>query len=319
VLRTVGKGSCAVGALLLAFVAYQLWGTSLSEHSAQARLRSELSSELHRHRAATGSSTTSARGDTTPTTGDTADGATVGPATADAGAGDTQAIGSPIGFLTIPRIGMSDDVIVEGVGTDQLRQGPGHYPGTPLPGQPGNSAIAGHRTTYAAPFYNLNELQVGDPIIVQTLQGTFRYAVTDTLTVSPTDATVLDATSEPELTLTTCTPRYSATGRLVVHAELQSSRLGGLAATGTSTARPTTTKGTRTAATTLAGDGGDGSVGGAVLWGLLTVAFTLGLWVLWRRVRGPRRWGVLVLGTPIALVGLFVFFGHVSAVLPASF
>jgi sortase A len=311
-LRAVGKSSCVIGALLLAFVGYQLWGTSLSEHSAQSRLRSELNAQLHHHLPISHSASTS-----TTSGGDGPEGDTLGSSAGDTAVAGSPALGAPVGFLSIPRIGMSDDVIVEGVGTDQLRQGPGHYPGTPLPGQPGNVAIAGHRTTYAAPFYNLNELQAGDPITIQTVLGTFHYVVTQSNTVSPTDSAVLDSTGPSELTLTTCNPRYSATQRLIVVALLQGSDLGG---TGHPAGTTKTTKATRNPSRTeLADNGAGGSVGGAVLWGLLTASVTLAVWALWRRLRSPGRWGVLTLGTPAVLVVLFIFFGHVSAVLPASF
>jgi sortase A len=308
----VGKSSCVIGALLLAFVGYQLWGTSLSEHSAQSRLRSELNAQLHRHSATPHSASTS-----TTSAGDRPEDDTLGSPGDDTAGADSPALGAPVGFLSIPRIGMSDDVIVEGVGTDQLRQGPGHYPGTPLPGQPGNVAIAGHRTTYAAPFYNLNELQAGDPITIQTVLGTFHYVVTQSTTVPPTDSAVLDSTGPSELTLTTCNPRYSATQRLIVVALLQSSDLVGSGHSGGSTKPTTTAK--SASRTELADNGGGGSVGGAVLWGLLTAVVAVAVWAFWRRLRGPGRWGVLTLGTPVVLVVLFIFFGHVSAVLPASF
>ncbi len=125
-------------------------------------------------------------------------------------------VGSPIGLLTIPRIGMNAVAIVEGTDENQLQEGPGHYVGTPLPGEAGNAAIAGHRTTYGAPFYNLNELQAGDPITVQTSQGTFTYHVVTSHVVLPSNTAVLDASTSPELTLTTCNPRYSVGPRLVV-------------------------------------------------------------------------------------------------------
>jgi len=311
-LRAVGKSLCVIGALLLAFVGYQLWGTSLSEHSAQSRLRTELNAQLHQHAPTSRSASTSTTGG-----GDAAEGDTLGSSGSDTAAADSPALGAPVGFLSIPRIGMSDDVIVEGVGTDQLRQGPGHYPGTPLPGQPGNVAIAGHRTTYAAPFYNLNELKTGDPITIQTVLGTFLYLVTQSTTVPPTDSAVLDSTGPSELTLTTCNPRYSANQRLIVVALLQSSDL---VATGHPGGSTKPTRATKNASRTeLADNGAGGSVGGAVLWGLLTAAVALAVWALWRRLRSPGRWGVLTLGTPVVLVVLFVFFGHVSAVLPASF
>ena len=80
-------------------------------------------------------------------------------------------------MLRIAKIGLNK-VIVQGTSTADLRQGPGHYPGTPLPGEQGNAAIAGHRTTYGAPFYNLDELAPGDLIEITTVQGTFTYRVT---------------------------------------------------------------------------------------------------------------------------------------------
>jgi len=158
---------------------------------------------------------------------------------------------------------------------------------------------------------------VGDPIVVQTVQGTFHYAVSTTTMVDPSDSAVLDPTTRPELTLTTCNPRSSATQRLVVVALLQSSRLTGTVGAGSSTPPKATHVVRRVLATA------DGAVGGsvldAVLWGFLTGGAGLGLWLLWRRVRGCRRWGVLTLGTPLVLIVLFVFFGHASSVLPASF
>ncbi len=116
-------------------------------------------------------------------------------------------MGKGIGYLVIPKIAVNF-VVVEGVGEPQLQGGPGHYPGTSLPGQPGNAAIAGHRTTYAAPFYNLNELTPGDPIYALTSQGLFRYNVVSQQAVAPTDVAVLDQSATPELTLTTCNPRW---------------------------------------------------------------------------------------------------------------
>ena len=100
-------------------------------------------------------------------------------------------VGAAVGQLWIPRIGISD-TIVQGVGDAQLEQGPGHYPGTALPGEVGNVAIAGHRTTYAHPFYNLDALAPGDDIYVLTTQGYFHYTVSGSQIVSPDDTAVLD-------------------------------------------------------------------------------------------------------------------------------
>ena len=100
-----------------------------------------------------------------------------------------------MGTITIPKIDLSM-VVVEGTGDAQLQTGPGHYPTTPLPGEDGNAAIAGHRTTYLHPFYNLNELVPGDPITIVTLQGIFLYHVTGSLAVPPTDVSVVAPTRD---------------------------------------------------------------------------------------------------------------------------
>lgn len=115
---------------------------------------------------------------------------------------------------------------VEGVGVGDLRRGPGHYPGTALPGKPGNFAVAGHRTTYGAPFFNLDQLQPGDEVHVTDRQGVrWIYAVTEQRIVSPTDTWVIGAdplgSGRPTLTLTTCNPRFSNAQRLIVFGELR--------------------------------------------------------------------------------------------------
>jgi sortase A len=123
--------------------------------------------------------------------------------------------------IEIPSIGL-DAKVVAGVEPEDLKKGPGHYPGTPMPGQFGNSAIAGHRTTYGQPFYRLDEVQVGDEIVLTTVQGRFVYRATGSEVVDPGASQVV-ATTDPSaatLTLTTCTPRYTASQRLVVHADL---------------------------------------------------------------------------------------------------
>ena len=139
-------------------------------------------------------------------------------------AGRTQmrkpAAGKTLGLLVVPRINVRK-VVVEGSDKESLKTGPGHYASTPFPGQSGNAAIACHRTTYGAPCFNLDLLRNGDPIFVQTLQGSFRYEVERTWKVSPKDTTVLAPTpGQNVLTLTTCDPKYSAARRLIVRARL---------------------------------------------------------------------------------------------------
>ncbi len=138
--------------------------------------------------------------------------------------------GEAIARIIIPSIDV-DDIIVAGVDVEDLRKGPGHFSTTPLPGQPGNAAIAGHRTTYGAPFGRLNELNAGDAIIVETLQGRFTYRVLPGQPgmaghalgfriVAPTALEVLDDKGDNRLTLTSCHPKYSSKKRIIVHAAL---------------------------------------------------------------------------------------------------
>lgn len=115
--------------------------------------------------------------------------------------------------------------VVEGVDPQTLKQGPGHYPDTAAPGQSGNFALAGHRTTYGAPFYHLDQLRTGDEIhVVDRQQRTWVYEVAETRIVLPHDTWVIGpdplGTGNPVLSLTTCEPRFSAAKRLIVFAEL---------------------------------------------------------------------------------------------------
>lgn len=128
--------------------------------------------------------------------------------------------GGVLDRLLIPAIGLSR-YVVQGTAENDLAQAPGHYLGTPLPGQYGNVAIAGHRTTYGAPFWDLNELTSGDRILLTGPTGhTWTYLVTGHIVVPPSDTSVIDPLKGYYLTLTTCNPRFWATSRLVVRAEL---------------------------------------------------------------------------------------------------
>src|SRR6185503_9673103 len=117
--------------------------------------------------------------------------------------------GDSLTRIIIPAIDV-DVVVVEGVSASALRAGAGHYPSTPLPCEPGNVAIAGHRTTYGRPFHNLDLLHPGDAIILETPVGKCTYKVVRTEIVLPTDTHVVDPTPVPMLTLTTCHPKGSA-------------------------------------------------------------------------------------------------------------
>ena len=131
--------------------------------------------------------------------------------------------GDAIGKIVIPSIGVSE-YVVEGTDADNLRKGPGHYQDTPLPGQKGTSAIAGHRTTYGAPFRKLNELDRNDRIILEMPYGTFVYRVDKTQVVDDSALWVTRPVGHPQLVLTACHPLYSAAQRIVAFARLTERR-----------------------------------------------------------------------------------------------
>lgn len=139
--------------------------------------------------------------------------------------------GEPLGRIHITRIGASF-VVVEGTQETSLQRGPGHYPATPLPGMDGTVAIAGHRTTYLAPFRHVDSLRPGDAIVLDLPYGRFRYAVETTQIVAPTDVGVLRAVGYPRLVLSACHPLYSASHRIVVFARLVDFQPRGLALIG---------------------------------------------------------------------------------------
>lgn len=127
--------------------------------------------------------------------------------------------GDPMGRIVMPAIGVSE-VFVEGTGAGDLRTGPGHYPATPLPGERGTVAIAGHRTTYGAPFRRIDELGRGDRIELRMPYGRFVYRVERTRIVPPTETSVTDRVDHDRLVLSACHPLYSAAKRIIVFARL---------------------------------------------------------------------------------------------------
>ena len=133
--------------------------------------------------------------------------------------------GDPVGRLVAPAIDLRA-VVVEGTGDGDLRKGPGHYPGTPLPGQRGTVAIAGHRTTYGAPFRHIDDLERGDRIEMEMPYGRFTYRVERARIVPPTALWVTDRVAYDRLVLTACHPLYSAAERIVVFARLERSAFG---------------------------------------------------------------------------------------------
>ena len=223
----IGRSLIILGLLMFAFVAYQLWGTGIQTAQAQRSLAREFDELLDNAEPTTTIAPTIAT-TTTPTTEVPTPDTSVPPApttTAAPAVPTAQPIPEaeePVARLEIPRIGVNR-IVVEGATAEALKKGPGHFPETPLPGQLGNAAIAGHRTTHLHPFLDVDELQPGDEIIVTTLNGRYVYHVTGTEIVAPDDyAAVIPTTdvTKATLTLVSCTPRYSAKNRIVVRSEL---------------------------------------------------------------------------------------------------
>jgi sortase A len=287
------------GCLLLVFLAYQWWGTGFEQHRAQAQLGRSF---VHPPAQLVSTSVPSGGSDAAPVP--------PGPPLP----------GSAVVHLEIPAIAL-DEYVVEGTGEADLKRGPGHYAGSPLPGQHGNAAIAGHRTTYGAPFGRLDDLKAGDTIVATTATGRSVYVVAGKLTVLPSQTSVLHDYGDDRLTLTTCTPKFSASHRLIVVATLQ-----GPAAAGPTGPAPVATA---VAPAEPAGSGSTGAVqvaGGrsgfnasALPTALLSALGLAGLGLLYRPVR--RRWPPLAAAavlTPMWMGGLLMFCESLNRFLPAN-
>jgi sortase A len=297
ILGAIGRTLITAGVLVLLFVVYQLWGTGIKEAQAQNKLEDEFEQVLADMDA-------QAPGPTDPA---------AAPAAA-AAPPPSPPEGDAAAHLLIPKIGV-DKIVVEGVEVADLKEGPGHYPDSPMPGQPGNAAIAGHRTTYGAPFNRIDELVPGDEIKVTTRQGTFTYKVEAQQIVRPDQVEVLDDYDDNRLTLTACHPKYSASQRIVVIAMLDQ----------TPAAAPTTTTPSPTelpsedAEVTLDGAGLSGeraSAWPAVLLGVACALIWLAAWLIAKMVKP---WAAYAVGTPFFFVTLFFFYESFARLLPANF
>lgn len=189
VLRLVGLLCIAVALALGGYVWWQLWGTGFATRAAQNDLRPGFEQLV------------------------------AAQAPEDAPIRVAQVPGRAVAILRIPKIDL-DYVVVEGTDTESLKKGPGHYMETSYPWEDdGRVGIAGHRTTYGAPFWSLDELEPGDRIVLATEYGIFTYRVSSSRIIEPSNGAVLHDTARPTLVLTTCNPRFSAAERLVVFAE----------------------------------------------------------------------------------------------------
>ena len=225
-----GRLLISIGVLMFAFVGYQLWGTGIQTAQAQNRLADEFAAELAAITPRTTAAPTTTVAPTTTTTVAGAVPVAPAPTTTPPQTTTTQplpligrpTLGDVVAHLAIPSIGL-DKMILEGIRPTDLQDGPGHFPETPLPGQFGNAAIAGHRTTHGQPFFRIDEIEVGDEVIVTTLAGRYVYVMTGRQIVSPNDYASVIPTLDPSvstLTLTSCDPKFSAKNRIVISAQI---------------------------------------------------------------------------------------------------
>ena len=227
VLRIVGSIALAAALGLSGFVVYQLWITNLQAAHAQDGLTTAFAERVQAAEPATGIYQPEylplAPIVVPPEPEDPADlagGGTVDEEPQPELILETAPeLGQPIGEILIPKAGV-DWVVVEGGRRQDLTLGAGHMPWTPLPGQPGNAVISGHRTTYGAPFRNIDDLEPGDIISVETTIGLHVYQVVLVRVINPEDTWVMGQWRGAWLTLTTCHPEFSASQRLVVIARL---------------------------------------------------------------------------------------------------
>jgi sortase A len=331
VLGAIGRTMITVGVLLLLFVAYQLWGTSIRTAQAQAGLEDDFAARLEAAEAAgaivsgpgastttSTSTTTTLPGQTTTTTIDRLPPTTVATLPPEL----IPAQGEDAGQIVIAAIGV-DWTFVEGVSVADLKKGPGRYPETPWPGQEGNAAIAGHRTTYGQPFHNLDQLVAGDEIVVTTIQGEFTYVVRQTEIVYPDQVEVLGsdhwdfdgdpATLHNTLTLTACHPKYSARQRIIVAAELVGEPAPPTPRSADDNREPTDPGAFED---DLSGDRSEAAP--AVAWGAVCAGIWLVAWAV-GRARPKAKWPAYFVGVVPFMVCLFLFFENFSRLLPANY
>ena len=214
-----------LGLLMFAFVGYQLWGTGIQTARAQNDLEAEFNRLMQ--------STTSVAATTTSTTAVATTDSTLLPPESTIAVTSTVPVapdappisnGDAVARIEIPKIDLNW-IVVQGTEPNDLAKGPGHFRETPMPGQLGNAAIAGHRTTHGAPFGDLNELEPGDliTVIMANGAGTFVYSVTRTIIVSSQEYAAVIPTIDPTvatLTLATCHPKFTSEKRMIVQAVL---------------------------------------------------------------------------------------------------
>ncbi len=309
ILDITGKTLLTTGLLMLAFVVYQLWGTGIYESRAQDDLEQEFLEQI--------APDSTVPGVTTIVT------TTTEP--------KRPSKGKVVGRIQAPTMGL-DKYVVAGVSTDLLKMGPGLFPKSPLPGQKGNVAITGHRTTYGQPFGRIHELEAGDQITFTTTKGVFVYQVVGKpRIIMPTKTSVIKTTDKSKsiLTLISCHPRWSSERRIVVTAELITGPVPsttlppGAATTTTSTTIEEVLDDAESDGALLPGDDLDdgwfhdtSTIPEVLFYGLLLVAIAVFATTLVKR--GRSRWVVYPPALVVFIVLLYPFFENLSGLLPAN-
>ena len=220
-------------------------------------------------------------------------------------------LGGLVGRITIPSIGVSK-YVVAGVRLKDLERGPGLFPGSPMPGQKGNVAIAGHRTTFGAPFSRIDELRGNEKIILESKDGTFTYIVNGEPKIVLATDTAVAKTTNPDIaiiTLVSCYPKWTSTKRIVVVATLDSTVLP-LPATPLVTSEPIDQQ-------SIAGWFHDPTAWPTVLFfGLALIVIRIVAGLMTRR--GRRKIFVYPIAFSIFIPTLFLFFGGLARLLPAN-
>lgn len=343
ILGGIGRSMIALGVLILLFVTYQLWGTGLRTNRAQDDLRRQF--DAARTLPGDGGADTNGSVPRTTAPSTTAPGSGASSTTAPStppGSGVPAAgelppprPGQPIGIIKIPKIG-ADFAMVEGVDLNFLAEGPGHFPGTPFPGQAGNAALAGHRTTWQAPFNRIDELVPGDKVSIETVQGLFTYEILPQpggspeapigyRIIQPNQTEILDQPAGQNLlTLMACHPKYSAAQRIIVVGKLVDNPA------------PTTEKSAESQAAInsadqrelIEGSGGGIAVGRPEARGpaLILLAVAGAIWLLawfiarpWKSWRQWQKWTVYAVALPLFFVPLFFAFEQINKLLPAGY
>ena len=220
-------------------------------------------------------------------------------------------LGGLVGRITIPSIGVSK-YVVAGVRLKDLERGPGLFPGSPMPGQKGNVAIAGHRTTFGAPFSRIDELRGNERIVLESKDGTFTYIVNGEPKIVLATDTAVAKTTNPDIaiiTLVSCYPKWTSTKRIVVVATLDSTVLP-LPATPLVTSEPIDQQ-------SIAGWFHDPTAWPTVLFfGLALIVIRIVAGLMTRR--GRRKIFVYPIAFGIFIPTLFLFFGGLARLLPAN-